>query len=118
MCLVVDGSCDVWDEREVRARKVHRCRLCGCAIAVGVVHHRIGALSEGRWWTTRVHLDCHELAKDLQLEVCGQDLYTLDLDLREEVREHLDYDNDLLPRWREVLRARRAEGVWPVRRAA
>lgn len=108
-----------------RARKVHCCDECRFPIAVGVQHERLVGCWEGRFSTYRRHLDCAKTHDSLGREFCGGDFAIGDL--RDFLREHLHEFRDCGDReaatrcvlaWRDILRARRAEGVWPVRRAA
>ena len=69
MCSNGDAS-DVWDERIVVARKVHRCDQCRLAIPVGCRHVRIGSLFEGSWETLRVHVECDAVADFVRTKIC------------------------------------------------
>lgn len=99
---------DVWDARRVRARKRHTCDGCREPICVGTVHDRIGCLTDGSWCTLRVHLECHELARELTDPDEGT--YFVH-DLLEQVRERVyDYgDTGLVRRWLGLRRARLRE---------
>jgi hypothetical protein len=118
MCYYDDGDrAEVWHVSQVRARKVHHCVLCNLPIVVGLRHTAISSLYDERWEHIRVHDDCHALSERIQLDVCGQDVVFLEPGaLRGEVREHMREEPGVLREYREVLRARRAEGVWPARR--
>jgi len=120
MCDAADDeSCTVWSETTPRARKAHQCTECRMPIAVGVRHTRISSMFDGHWEEYRLHTDCHALVKHIAFDVCGQSVYFLAYDtLRARVREHMHEEPGVLRMWRDILRARRAEGVWPVRRAA
>lgn len=118
MCHVEwDERAAVWDETTPRARKAHTCDLCRLAILPGTVHTRIG-IYIGGWSSVRMHSDCWALSTYIQRHICEQETIYVDGDLRGEVREHMQESPEVLRMWRDVLRVRRAEGVWPVRRAA
>jgi hypothetical protein len=123
MCDFDDGErADVWNETTPRARKAYRCEECSLPILVGTRYHRVASLYDGQWWTSRAHEDCVGLLCFIALDVCAQDVvFHGSGDLRERVREHMtdeQHGRDVLRMWRDILRARRAEGTWPVRRAA
>lgn len=121
MCDYDDGERpDVWRESTHRARKQHRCDECRMPIVVGTVYVRCVGMYDGHWYGARVHPDCFALLKHIAFTVCGQDSYVLNNPdgLRWRVREHYREAPEVLRMWRDILRARRAEGVWPVRRAA
>ena len=60
MCFDNGGEySDVWDERIVRARKLHGCDDCSDGIRPGEWYQRIGSLYEGCWSTLRVCARCH-----------------------------------------------------------
>jgi len=114
MCYVDHGDrCDVWTETTPRARRPYTCAQCGLAIRQGDRHTKIASLFDGRWTTTRVHSDCWALSQYIQLDVCQQEVVFAEGDLRHEVREHMRESPEVLWRYRDVMRARRAEGVWP-----
>jgi hypothetical protein len=116
MCDVDYGErAKVWDETHPKARKAHRCDLCALLIVPGTVYDRIASLGDG-WVTYRLHPECHALQKLIAFDVCGQEVYFAEGDLRENVREHMtdeEHGRKVLAAWRDLLRARRAEGVWP-----
>lgn len=70
MCSTDADPCDVWDEREVVARKQHRCYECRLAIPVGCRHVRIGMLFDHEWSASRVHAECLALWYFVHREVC------------------------------------------------
>ena len=73
---------------------------------------------DGQWSTYRSHSACIELVRYIAFTVCEQrTVYIGYIPLRERVREHQEHLAVLLM-WRDILRARRAEGVWPVRKTA
>lgn len=49
MCDIADGTCPVWDERWVTARKSHRCIACGETVEPGHTYHRTESLYDGSW---------------------------------------------------------------------
>ena len=49
MCDIADGTCPVWESRDVTARKAHTCMACKEAIEAGATYHRVDSLYEGRW---------------------------------------------------------------------
>ncbi len=115
MCDVWAERADVWSQEEVRAAKRHTCSGCGLPIVVGCRHLRTGSLLDGEWSTLRTHRECDALAQRIAWDVCSAETYSPACDLREDVREHYHRAPDLLRAWRDILRARRAEGTWPVR---
>lgn len=121
MCDVYYGErAAVWDETRPKARKTHWCDLCAMPIVPGTVYDRIGSCGDGHWTTYRLHPECHALQKLIAFDVCEQEMYFAEGNLRANVREHMtdeQYGREVLGAWRDILRARRAEGSWPVRRA-
>lgn len=110
MCYVVDDCSTLWKVTSPKARKAHTCCACRRPIVAGTVYDRIAALTEGSWCTFTVHQECHTLARDIQLNLCGQEAYTLDgVDLHHDVLEHRHDDPRLLQRWKEILQRRLAE---------
>lgn len=63
--------CDVYDSRQMCARKPHRCGECGRLISPGETYQRIGVLYEGEWSTHVMCSDCVELAESLVDVGCG-----------------------------------------------
>ena len=53
---------EVIERRNVRARKDHRCDLCGCVIAKGELHEWQKNKCNGELYVFRVHLHCQELS--------------------------------------------------------
>ena len=84
MCDFVDGYCDVWINRWIRARKARPCMACKEVIEVGDVYHKHEDLYDGAWqrwhhcarcWKMLValesHLDDREIGVDPYLN-CGE----------------------------------------------
>ena len=120
MCDVDHGeAAAVWNETRPRARTAHTCDECGLPILPGTVYLRIAMLSDGAWLHYAAHAECNALHQRIAFNVCEQDLYYPPPveSLRERVREHRG-EAGILAAWRDILRARRAEGTWPARRAA
>ena len=104
---------EVYVKTEVAARRVYACCECGMSIPKGQRHTKNSMLSEGSWRTYRSHSACHALVEHIALEVCQQRVIWIGTEpLRERVREHQEHSG-VLRMWRDILRARRAEGVWP-----
>lgn len=51
-----------------KARKQHRCWLCGFAIPIGEVHYKDACIYEGDFNSTRAHLACDGHTKDWKTE--------------------------------------------------
>lgn len=49
MCDIADGTCPIWEERELTARKAHACMACRQAISPGHRYHRVDSMFEGHW---------------------------------------------------------------------
>lgn len=65
MCdISFDGSCDVWNEREVTARLAHVCDCCNGAIAPGEKYRRIFMAGEGSAGTEKQCLACVTLNEE------------------------------------------------------
>ena len=54
-----DGTCDVYDQRTVKARKAWRCDECRETIEVGEDHERIDLLFDGAWGHLRICQYCN-----------------------------------------------------------
>lgn len=51
MCFDYDGTCDIYDHTQPKARKEYRCGECGRTIARGEQYHRAEGLYDGKWFT-------------------------------------------------------------------
>jgi uncharacterized protein YlaI len=112
-----DGA-EIYVRREVAARRAYVCSECELRIAKGTRHAVHRFFDEGSWSVLRTHTDCAALVEHVALVVCGQRVTFYGLQpIRDRVREHYREAPEVLRMYRDVLRARRAEGVWPVRRA-
>lgn len=111
MCYLADDDpADVWDVTHPVAAKPHTCNVCRLPIVKGTKHDRVGVLYDGQWSAFRVHTECHELARDIQLGPCGQFQYILDdVDIGHDVMEHLAEAPDLAVRWANILIRRARE---------
>lgn len=70
MCF--DGeSCEVWNKRAVRARKVHRCIECHRQIPRGCSYVLVSSLYDGEWLSDRLHAECDALWGFVHEVVCG-----------------------------------------------
>jgi hypothetical protein len=58
---VVGSEC--LDEGHPVARKEHRCYLCGLAIPVGAKHTKRTGVTDGEFWSARMHHACEALTK-------------------------------------------------------
>lgn len=68
------------EDKRPKARKPHRCYLCGLPIRVGTTHLARSGVGDGGFSTVRMHESCNALTADwdeLDWECCGQG----DLDL-------------------------------------
>lgn len=111
MCDIDQGEqCDVWVPVERKARASYHCAACRFNIVAGERYLRIGYMYEGSWGSMRVHISCKNLVEYIAFDVCGQEAYYFDGDLRENVREHMHEDPMVLLLYRDHLRQRnRAE---------
>lgn len=118
MCDVDYGDrADLWRESTPRARKRYTCSECELPILPGTVHLSITLMDEGHFLTFRQHKECNALLRYLAFDVCHQHTYFVGTEpLRERAREHMHEAPEVLRRWRDILRQRRAEGTWPVPR--
>ena len=53
-CVCDNDPCDIWDEKERKARKEYRCYECGEKIEKGDTYIHISALHYGEWSHFRV----------------------------------------------------------------
>jgi len=44
-----------------KARKSHRCAVCGCVISAGTIHHYQTGIYDGSYQSWRAHSDCAEM---------------------------------------------------------
>jgi hypothetical protein len=58
-----DGPAEVWDRREVKARKPHTCCECAKTISPGQVYERYSVLFEGLWRHHNTCLVCAEIGE-------------------------------------------------------
>ena len=73
-CGVCIGGCDgdtpeIYNERMVRARKVHKCCECEREILVGAVYEKVSGRWEGEFGTYKFCADCSDIGKSLS---CGE----------------------------------------------
>ena len=47
--------------KQVKARKAHRCDVCGTTIPRGMVYLKSTGVYDGAWWETLAHEDCAEM---------------------------------------------------------
>ncbi len=109
MCEIYsDGdTCDVWEERQVRARKRHRCHECGGHIEAGTNYRRIDSLYEGTWAHHRVCEPCWEVWERFSRE--HGSLIVLNT-LEEMLVECVDYNEGSAEQWGRDLEALRERG--------
>lgn len=62
MCSIDLEPCEVWDEREVRARKSHVCSSCDGPIRAGELYVRHFSIFEGSLCSGKI---CDACAKDI-----------------------------------------------------
>ena len=99
-----DGDrADAWVEHTRKARREHRCELCGWTILKGNRYIEIRSLYDHHWSTGRFHKKCKALSTYIQLDMCGQYTYFL-VNLRDMVREHYPGNPELLRKYRDCLR--------------
>lgn len=61
MCYIgFDGTCEVWNEAEQKARKPHRCSSCRRPIKVGEKYLRHFSIFEGDTTSEKMCVDCLE----------------------------------------------------------
>lgn len=60
-----------FDEKTVKARKVHKCSECDGPIAVGEAHRRVAYKFEGDFRTERQCAPCREAAGEFGLSILG-----------------------------------------------
>ena len=65
MCDLSGGQCDVWEESNPRARKLHECYACGEAIAPGFKYHLTETLFDGHWSRWKHCARCSVIYKTL-----------------------------------------------------
>lgn len=114
MCDVDYGDrADVWLETKPKARKVHPCIICGGRVFKGEVYFQVETLFDGSWARLRGHMTCVEITKFIAFDVCSQEVWFFgsdSYDLRENVREHMGEDPEVLRMYRDHLRDRRRVG--------
>lgn len=106
MCEIYDDAdmCDVWEERQVRARKSYRCSECGGQIESGSHHRRIDTLYEGSWDHHRVCEPCWDLWTRFSAEHGNRIVLNT---LEETLSECVDYSDESAERWKRDLEAMR-----------
>lgn len=67
----------VLNNKDVRAKKEHKCLLCGETIRVGELH-RACTIKDGSVYTARTHKECDEVTvidrwDDMDWECCGDE---------------------------------------------
>lgn len=84
--------------KEVRAKKEHRCNFCGSKIVTGQIYSKSTHVNDGEIYDWKTHKWCGQLADDLKLyDYCGADGVTQD-DFVEAVHsEHDTIMHNLLP---------------------
>jgi len=45
----------------IKARKPHKCDVCGVDIIKGMSHVRSSGVFDGQWWSSRAHHDCADM---------------------------------------------------------
>lgn len=55
----MSGNCQ-WD-RTPKARKVHKCDVCGIEIPKGAIYHKQSGIHDGYPYTWKAHQDCAEM---------------------------------------------------------
>lgn len=83
VCIGVDDGFDspIYDVKERRARKAHRCYECGATIQPGDRYEYASGLCEGSWWDSHTCMACADIATALS---CG---YRTHGSLWEDLRE-------------------------------
>ena len=79
MCCDFDPP-EVYEERDVKARKPHACSECGREITVGETHQYIKGLWDGRWSTFRTCEHCaaaREIVRGVINNITGCDCLPL-----------------------------------------
>jgi hypothetical protein len=73
----------------VKARKPHRCCLCGARIAVGEIHDtRTGVIEGDGFWTMRMHPDCHLFEQHgKRIDYAGRTVCVVDPDWYEDTSD-------------------------------
>ena len=109
MCCDFDPP-EVYQERDVKARKPHVCSECGREIAVGEIHQYIKGLWDGSWSTVRTCQHCaaaREIVRGVIDNITGCDCLPLG-DLKTEACQYADddqcvarIDDAMQRRWRE-----------------
>ena len=104
MCDSYYEPAAVWNETTPRARKAHTCdAACGRPIAAGTVYVRIGSLFEGSWMTHRLHRECRDFLKYVQLDLCSSEAWGVE-SVQELALEHTQ-DPEIRRRYRLLLDA-------------
>lgn len=105
MCDLNYEPAEVWNETTPRARKAHKCdAACGRPIAVGTVYVRIGSLFDGSWMTQRLHRECRDFLKYVQLDACSAEAWGVE-SVHRLAREHAPEDPEVRDRYRLLLEA-------------
>ena len=73
-------------------------------IAAGTVYVRIGSLFEGSWMTQRLHRECRDFLKYVQLDACSAESWGV-ASVHELAREHAPEDPEVRDRYRLLLEA-------------
>lgn len=68
-------------DKDVTARKAHRCSHCGTEITVGTLHRSVAQIYDERFDKSRTHFECEAAFKGLNFNLRGlrydDDLYFL-----------------------------------------
>lgn len=69
-CCSVDNDWDtpIYNKKEMKARKNHKCYECKDTIEKGKIYFRIKSLSEGEWWNFPICKTCNSIIIDF---LCG-----------------------------------------------
>lgn len=57
----LDGYNEVWNSKQVRARKEHACCACNGKIPAGIYYHASSALFDGSWSRYKHCIRCYEM---------------------------------------------------------
>ena len=99
MCSCDLESCDIYNERKVKARREHRCAECREPIKTGQKYIYLKSLYDGVWTTTKRCIPCQSIAVDYCCSIAeGGEVWAC-------CREYLGVDLRTGETWEDWLKA-------------